>query len=254
MNTRIILKALVVVVAIAAGSAASWGATIDLTTKGASGSANGAFFCQYDSTSATGTGTIDSFVRLQAKDAGVEQGYNTDAKKPEFDDVKTGNFTHSIKVSDIPTVISGGVTYWQFLLDVGEGGGADSKISLDELKISVQRTGDLNVYADFKDTNTAYDLGDNWIKIDGGLVGSGNGRADMLAYIPVSSFGSDQYLYLYSKFGVNVAADNSFEEWAYGNGAVPDGFGDPPVPEPATLSLLVLGGIATLIRRRNRRA
>jgi hypothetical protein len=53
----------------------------------------------------------------------------------------------------------------------------------------------------------------------------------MLAYIPNSLFtGQKQYVYLYSKFGVNFSAGNGPEEWAC-------------VPEPVTLVLLGFGGL-----------
>src|SRR4051812_16999352 len=44
--------------------------TVDLTTHGAAGAANGALFRQFDA-QPTGTGVINSFVRLQAANAKV---------------------------------------------------------------------------------------------------------------------------------------------------------------------------------------
>src|SRR5262245_57271593 len=55
--------------------------TVDLTTRGSFGSINGADFLQFDP-KPTGTGVINSFVRLQTSNAkaSVEQGYNTSAR------------------------------------------------------------------------------------------------------------------------------------------------------------------------------
>src|SRR5262245_57950460 len=57
------------------------GNPLDLTARGAVGEINGALFRQYDARP-TGTGVIDSFVRLQVPNArtSIQQGYNTDAR------------------------------------------------------------------------------------------------------------------------------------------------------------------------------
>ena len=88
-------------------------------------------------------------------------------------------------------------------------------MSLDELRIYLSPTGMLDSYnaVNKKLNNLAaiYDLdggGDNWIKLDYGL-NSGSGEGDMVAYIPNSLFtgAGSQYLYLYSRFGVQEGAD-----------------------------------------------
>jgi hypothetical protein len=84
-----------------------------------------------------------------------------------------------------------------------------------------------------------YDLdtgGDNWIKLNYRL-NSGSGAGDMYAYIPESSFvglSPDGYVYLYSKFGQNNAANAGFEEWAVRTGVSQA----PPPPAPVPLSSL----------------
>src|SRR5262245_31653829 len=76
--------------------------TIDLTTAGASGSRTaalgGLFAVQQITPQTTGTGAIDSFLRVQAD--GSEQGYNTSNGNP-LDD-KGGNFTRALLLSEIP--------------------------------------------------------------------------------------------------------------------------------------------------------
>jgi hypothetical protein len=221
---------------------------LDLTTVGSSGIINGAEFRQFDPNNATGTGLIDSFVRVQAN--GTEKGYNTDGAIDTDMDTKVGIWTHSLQLSQIPTVTFGSIVYREFLLDINESpGGGNEFISLDVLKIHIENTGDMVNYSTIPFSAPVYDMGSgNYIKLDTTLA-SGSGDGDMLAFIPSSLFGTDdtKYVYLYSEFGNNVPCEDGFEEWAVGA----DG---PIVPEPATLSLLALGALAMLCRRRWKRA
>lgn len=212
---------------------------LDLTTEGSSGTINNVLFQQFDPDTATGTGVIDSFVRIQA--SGVEQGYNTDGRPLEFDEGHA--WTKSLLLSDVPTITIDGTGYRQFLLDINQDG--QVLFSLDKLQIALQSSGSLLGYSSIF-SNPIYDLddgGDNWIKLDYSL-NAGSGSGDMIACIPDSLFtGSNQYVYLYSMFGDNLAADNGFEEWSVGaNG--------PIVPEPATIILFGLAGILSLRRRK----
>ncbi|UCD40766.1 MAG: hypothetical protein JSV69_09185, partial [Chloroflexota bacterium] len=81
-----------------------------------------------------GSGVFDSFVRLQGnnKKTEVQKGYNTDGAR-EWD-TKAGAFTHSILLSEIPTIEVGGVLYWEFFADIND---SDStpRISLDDLEL-----------------------------------------------------------------------------------------------------------------------
>src|SRR5207237_1193506 len=90
--------------------------TVDLTTVGAVGGVNGAIFRQF-SPQPTGTGYIDSFVRLQAKGAGTQaqQGFNTDARPVQFDENTSPQFTRSLLLANVPVVDIGGVSYREFL-------------------------------------------------------------------------------------------------------------------------------------------
>src|SRR3989442_1746946 len=68
--------------------------TVDLTTAGSSGTLNGALFQQTDPIP-TGTGVIDSFVRVSAANQDIEQGYNTDGRPVAYDEITDPNFTRS---------------------------------------------------------------------------------------------------------------------------------------------------------------
>jgi hypothetical protein len=211
---------------------------VDLTTLGSSGSANGALFYQFDEIP-TGTGLIDSFLRIQGM--GVQQGYNTDGTV-EYDTM--ASFTHSIQISDLPTVDIGGTLYREFMLDINQDG--QRILSVDEIRIALWDTGNLSGYSSIF-ASPIWDLDeteDNWIKLDD-LLNTGSGHGDMLALIPDSLFTGleSQYVYLYSKFGVNSPADNGFEEWAYGTQG-------PLIPEPTTIALLGFGALFLLRRKR----
>ena len=71
-------------------------ATLDITTTGSSGWLEGAFFLQFNPESATGTGAIDPFYRLQgnSSETTIQKGYNTSGVV-EFD-TKDDPFTHDI--------------------------------------------------------------------------------------------------------------------------------------------------------------
>jgi hypothetical protein len=95
-------------------------------------SINGAIFQSTNNKSSAGTGNIDSFLRVQA--TGTEQGFNTDA--PATLDAKSGNFTRSLLLSDIPLVNrqQDGVNSAQFALDIGQLS-SSPLLSLDQVKI-----------------------------------------------------------------------------------------------------------------------
>lgn len=214
-------------------------AVIDLTYEGASGSANGARFYQYNEIP-TGTGRVNTFLRIQG--FGEQHGYNTDGTV-EFHTM--ASFTHSIQLSVVPIANIDGTDYREFFLDINQDG--ERILSLDEIRIALHDTGDLSGYSSIF-SSPLYDLddgGDNWILLDD-TVNTGGGHGDMLALIPKDLFTGpeSQYVYLYAKFGVNSAADNGFEEFGYGSNGVP------LIPEPTTVALLGLGALFLLRRRR----
>lgn len=234
---------------LAAATAAARADSLNLTSPGASGTINGALFVQI-SPQSTGTGVINPFVRLQNN--GIESGYNTDFRPPEFNEKTDANFTRSLLLDTVPIVNVDGTNYRQFLLDINEQPAGDGRfLSLDALQIHLGAAGDLTGYPGGLGT-LIYDLdagGDNWINLDYSL-NHGSGSGDMFAYIPSVLFtGSNQYVYLYSQFGRNFAAGAGFEEWS-----VLDSIGGvATVPEPSSFALMgaaALSFAGCVVRRR----
>ncbi len=200
--------------------------TVNLTAADTIGGVNGAIFRTFEP-QPTGTGVINSFVRVQTANgkATVEQGYNTDARPLQLDENNSPQFTRSLQLSSVPTVNIAGKVYREFLLDINQKNSAPL-LSLDQLRIYVGGAGDLTGY----DAGTqqlaglcaVYDLdagGDHWVALNARLS-HGSGSGDMLVYVPDAVFTGGSYVYLYSKFGENVAANGGFEEWAVGASAL----------------------------------
>jgi hypothetical protein len=117
-------------------------ALVDLTFRGAEGTANGAIFNQSDP-QPTGSGVIQSFVRIQG--TGVEEGYNTDARPLQLDENKSPTFTRSLAIGQVPVVTIKNVNYREFLLDINQRS-SSPLLSLDELRLYVGGAGNLTGY------------------------------------------------------------------------------------------------------------
>jgi hypothetical protein len=240
----------------------------------------------------TGTGFIDSFLRIQQN--GWEQGYNTSAR-PVEDSVQVKvdpNFTRNLTLGEVGTKTIGGVLYREFFLDVNEPAGAGNKnwITLDQLEIYGSNMANLNQYCGGTANTGSGDLGDqasgnttcgttnanynndatklydldtganNFVQLDYLLKGNGSGSSDMAFYLRDSLFTGYGYVYLFSQFGdLSLNKNNNlyesqagFEEWFTKSPTIP-----PPniqsMPEPATLVLLG-SGLALVWRRRRRSA
>ena len=270
-------KAYRVAIVLAAGVALCWSARadmLDLSSAGASGWLNGAFFEQI-SPQTTGTGVIRPFVQISSNQA-VAHAYNTTVNNT-LDVGPSDIFNHELFLSEVPltlvpTMNVNGELYRMFLLDINEPKNGEARLlSLDEVQIwlsdtpnqgvetfaggsATANTGDLLDLADAAlvyqlDSNLTQGNPDNWVLLDYAL-NEGQGSGDMFMYIPDSLFDSSagDYVYLYSRFGENYANDSGFEEWA-----VLAEKGGQVVPEPA--SFLLLGtGLAVLIVSRKKPA
>lgn len=234
------------------GGATMNAGTLDLTGATTSGTINSGFFIRTDA-QATGSGAINSFVRIQ-DNANVEDGYNADAR-PVMPQVNTSpSFTRDVQLSSVATVNLSGINYYEFLLDINQKN-SDPLLSLDKLQIYTRGTAlvTANTLAALTAAPSVlrYNLdagSDSEILLDYSL-NSGSGSGDMFAYIPMSVFGANtDYVYLYSQFGGKGGAyvnNDGFEEWAYRTA---------PVPEPGALALLTLGGMGFFASRRKRSA
>jgi hypothetical protein len=225
--------------------------TINLATSN-SGSATAATGGTYQAvwvdTQSTGTGVIDSFLRVQAN--GSEQGYNTSAGTPM--DTVPGNFTRSIQLSAIPTVTLMGTSYREFLLDVNQSGaGTNSLISLNQVQIflsaaqapdGLTSSGTNPFILTFGGATEIFRMsttGNTDEIILDASRNSGSGSGDMFLYVPNSLFtgAGTQFVTLYSQFGTPNGANASnagFEEWSVRQST-------PAVPEPISLFLLGAG-------------
>lgn len=223
--------------------------TLDLTTTGSSGFLEGAFFLQFNPEDATGTGVIDPFLRLQGNGSQttIQKGYNTSGIV-EFDTKDDPN-THDILISDIPERTIEGIDYREFFLDMAEPG-SDTAINLTLLRIHVEDVGLKTGYpGSFSpaifDLDATTDASVVLLDV-AAATAPGNGKGDVLVYIPSALFGGDdsKFVYLYSEFEI---FNGSFEEWAIGEDGIPI------FPEPSTMILLLLGGVSVLSARARRK-
>ena len=233
-------------------------ACYDLTAVGATATINGAIFTVPSvSIDATGSGVIDSFVRIQAQ--GTEQGYNTSDRPVQFGEMHTDTHTQDRLLSSINSVTVKGIEYLEFVLDTGEAGGSNTFISLEQLRFYVGADQATNTAAGDYDAATKqlgsltpiYDMDagvDTYIQLSDPY--SGNGKLDLILLVPKSLFVGDdtQSVYLYSQFGraAPLDTDSSFEEWAT---KIQGTF----TPEPGAIALLLIGLAAlgfTSLRRR----
>jgi hypothetical protein len=177
---------------------------------------------------------VNTFLRLNAH-RHTTQGFNTSALRKSFDASWDPRRTHAVKVSDLPSVTAGGVTYRELVLDLKQPGHSP-EVSLDELRLYVSNSPKLTGYNAKAGTlgglSPVYDLdagGDNWVKLNARL-NRHNGRGDALVYVPESVLSGGAYLYLYSKLGANSSARCGQVDWGYGKKGP---LGTPPAPPPA---------------------
>jgi len=235
-------------VALAAASAIApaFADSVDLTA-GGTATINGAIFTTSNNQS-TGTGVIDSFVRVQ--DNGIADGYNTSGRPMFYGDTNTSpTFTHDLLLSAVPIVTIDGTAYREFLLDINQTN-ANPLLSLDKLQFATSATG--GATAEWGTFGTqVYTLGANELLLNYSL-NNGSGSGDLFVYVPNAVFGDSQYVYLYSMFGAkggSYTENDGFEEWAVRTPITP------AVPEPGTYALMIAGmGVLGFIARRRKAA
>lgn len=267
--------------ALAAGFQAQ-ASTIDLTTAGATGTINGATYTQVPA-QPTGTGYIDSFVRIKDNQTTV-QGYNTTVSGTYQND-GTNTYNHEVTVGSIGFIDTNGTDpggeVMRFLLDINQTK-ADPFLLLSEVQIFLSTVPNQSIEPVLAQ-GALLPLDSSWIvyQMDFGddngaqlnyALNSGSGSGDMTLDIPIEMFAAafaglglntqelqnGAYLYLYSKFEGN---NDGFEEWTHFQG---NPIGEPPcdplvqdcgpreIPEPGSLVLFSLGllGSAIVVKRR----
>lgn len=270
-------------------SAAAQADVISLTTANSTGTINGATYTQV-APQPTGSGVIDSFVRVKNNQP-IVQGYNTTVSNTYQND-GTNTFNHEITVGQVGLIDTNGAAaggeVMRFLLDINQTG-ANPLLSLDEVQIFLSTTANQSIEPVLADgallplanATTVYQMdagGDNRIELDYSL-NSGSGSGDMTLDIPLfmltSAFATGgyntleaqngAYLYLYSRFGSVNGNNDGYEEWAHFQGnpigeepcnpAIQD-CGPRELPEPDSLALMSLGmlGAAFAANRNRRRA
>jgi uncharacterized repeat protein (TIGR01451 family) len=223
---------------------------LDLTSLNSSGSLNGALFVQTDPPGSTGTGTLNSFVRIQNSPS--ESGYNTTGVQ-EFD---TSN-SEAVLVSDLPTITIGGVVYRELLVDISESG-STSILSLQELRLFLGATSNLTGFPTFGGNATEiFNLdvgpdGDSRVDLDAALA-PGSGDGDLAMLIPDSLFvGPNQFVYVYSRFGTLVgeagsASDGGFEELAHSTAGAVTPLADLSLTKTVNNATPPIGGTVTFV-------
>jgi len=243
--------------------------------------ATGAGLFSVTNTQPTGSGYIDSFLRIgPAAGPGrdVVDGMNTDGTFKN-DEQPSHTFTHSVSTSDLQSVNIDGTDYYKFLLDINQEG-ADPLLTLSGLQLCTSKsstwsladtcssdgTGGANVSTLKWDLDgvltgagTANNTSDTLAPVNTVLLNynknSGSGSGDLFFYIPVTTLigsngtidSGEQYLYLWSQFGrpMDIGNNNDgYEEWAYlgmSQGVPFETLALTHAPEPGSLILLGSG-------------
>lgn len=202
-------------------------AVVNLSSVGASGSANGAIFQQRSA--GTDDDTAHTFLKIKESSLlgtllTAEEGYNTNARPLQLDTVG-GSATRALKLSEVPVVTINGKEYREFLLTTNQLA-ISPTITLDELRFYVDTSATKQGYNQSNNKlggmTAVYDLDklgnnttNNSVRINDNLNRT---DADVRVLIPSSVFGSnkDAYVYLYSSFSslLGTSLLSAGESWA----------------------------------------
>jgi hypothetical protein len=195
--------------------------------------------------------------RTDPNGVGIEEGYNTDYRPLQFDELTDSVHTHSVLLADV----LGDDGFVHFVLDTNEPNSNTKKtISLDKLQIFLASSNLTHTYPGF--AGEAVKVWDMDLGSDGDSsvlmtdFNHGSGQADMIVDIPITALADHPYLILYAKQGVyrvggyNGEVDAGFEEWAVREVPQPPAI---PLPAAAWSGLSLLGGLLGTAKLRKAR-
>jgi len=244
--------------------------TYDLTTDGSSVLVDGAYLFQVTTTTATGTGIFNTFLRQQDVNGGSDPsgatqaaGFNSESlqnpMKLELDQSQTfflrGDASSgSTKILATSTVNNVAGSFFSFGLDINEPNSSiQDYLSIDELELWVSSspinnpTGYTSLTGSGATKIYELDTTTRDVTVLGRAVpsSSGSGKADYSFLVPQSKFTSVSgwngtwYVYLWSMVGgvgtlggLDYGENSGFEEWGTVSGATYNV--PPPVPEAGT--------------------
>lgn len=210
---------------------------LDLTAPGAEVATSG-FIARQVNTRPTSEFT--EFVRLQG--LLTEQGYNTTASQSQYNEVQGGSFSRALTLSQVPTVLVGGVAYREFILNANQLF-LTPRLSVDQVRVFVAGTSNLTGYNPSTGTlagqNAVFNLdasGDVSLMVRARSASGEFGTMALL--IPNVAFAGanpESFVYLYSKMGEQLGglASGGAESWAVhpsSNTPLPPPVSPPPPP------------------------
>jgi hypothetical protein len=196
-------------------------------------------------TQSHGTGALQTYLTVDAD--GVERGYNTDFRPVQFDASSDTLATRALPLSNVPVVTVDGQQYREFVLNVDQiDANGDRQLSVDEIQIFTSTVNNLRNYNNANNTLRAGSLietpiwsldaldgsTNDWLQVRA-MSNQGNRAGELALLIPNSLFNaSEQFVYIYSRMGVNRDANAGAEQWGVRT-APPV---DPPGNEPVSIS------------------